>query len=166
MAVSRKDMRFKDIKSLAPVKGLIEEATLCLKDKNRTINDSSISNALKKSLALGLGSVTSFVAISHFGLLGAGTMMVTPLAMTATAVAPILAPAVIGTALVASKLKNNKLKAEKEMLYAEAVAKQNAIINELKNQVKLTQERTDYLESLNIFLTGCINDLKHDLGVA
>jgi len=58
------------------------------------------------------------------------------------------------------------LKEEKERLYFEALRKQDAVIKTMKEEVDSTEERADYLNSLNILLRQAIKDLQADLGVA
>ena len=65
---------------------------------------------------------------------------------------------------VASHLKNKQLRQEKERIYKEALAKHQAIIKLLEEEKDATQERLDYLQSLNIMLKQAIKDLGKDLG--
>ena len=65
---------------------------------------------------------------------------------------------------MAAHLKNKQLKQEKERLYKEALAKHEAIIRMMKEEVDADKERLDYLQSLNILLQQAIKDLKKDLG--
>jgi len=58
------------------------------------------------------------------------------------------------------------LRQEKERLYKEVLARHEAIIKALKDEADATQERLDYLQSLNILLQQAVKDLGHDLGVA
>ena len=79
----------------------------------------------------------------------------------------LAAPAVVlaaGGVGVAAHLKNKQLKQEKERLYKEALAKHEAIIRMMKEEVDADKERLDYLQSLNILLQQAIKDLKKDLG--
>ena len=48
--------------------------------------------------------------------------------------------------------------------YKEALAKHQAIIKLLEEEKDATQERLDYLQSLNIMLKQAIKDLSKDLG--
>ena len=79
--------------------------------------------------------------------------------------APIAALAAGGVG-VAAHLKNKQLRQEKERLYKEVLARHEAIIKALKDEADATQERLDYLQSLNILLQQAVKDLGHDLGVA
>ena len=72
----------------------------------------------------------------------------------------------LGGVGVASHLKNKQLRQEKERLYKEVLARHEAIIKALKDEADATQERLDYLQSLNILLQQAVKDLSHDLGVA
>lgn len=65
---------------------------------------------------------------------------------------------------VASHLKNKQLKQEKERLYKEALAKHQAIIQALKDEADASEERIEYLTSLNTLLTRAVEDLRKDLG--
>ena len=76
--------------------------------------------------------------------------------------APIAALSAAGV-FTASYLKSKQLRQEKERLYKEALSKHNAIINALKDEVDATNERIEYLNSLNILLKPAVKDLKSDL---
>ena len=178
----KKDMNFKTLDSLNPVQNVIKEADLALNDKSRTIKNSSIPEVLAGALGAGLGGAVAFAALyfaGPIGLGGAGIMgglaalgggavaaggagMLGGLAVFAAPVA-ILAAGGVG---IAAHMKNKKLREAKEMCYIEAVAKQNAIIKELKKESEADKERIDLLTSLNILLEAAIRDLKHDLGYA
>ena len=60
--------------------------------------------------------------------------------------------------------RNKKLRELKELCYKEALAKQNAIIKELREEANMDKERIDYLVTINKFLEAAIRDLKYDLG--
>ena len=79
--------------------------------------------------------------------------------------APIAALAAGGVG-VASHFKSKQLRQEKERLYKEVLVRHEAIIKVLKAEADATQERLDYLQSLNILLQQAVKDLSHDLGVA
>ena len=85
----------------------------------------------------------------------------------AAGVAVLAAPAVvlggIGYAIVRNN-RENKLKDERQRLYNLALQKHQAIIYALKDSAKLSKERADYLQSLNILLQKAIKELKEDLG--
>ena len=98
------------------------------------------------------------------GLAAAGSIvgggMVAGVFVLAAPVA-ILAAGGVG---VASHFKNKQLRQEKERIYKEALAKHQAIIKLLEEEKDATQERLDYLQSLNIMLQQAIKDLSKDLG--
>lgn len=82
-------------------------------------------------------------------------------------IAVLAAPAVIlgGAGLAtASHLRNKKLNEAKQIAYKDAIAKQTAILNALKEESNADKERIDYLNGLNVLLQAAIEDLKHDLG--
>lgn len=171
--MKKSEMNFKDSKSLASVRNVINEA---LNNKSRTIADSAIPESLAGALGAGVGGVASFAAL-YFGgsVVGLSAAGITSGLAAAGAVlgggmtaglAVLAAPAVIlgGTAIgITAHVKNKKLAEEKYSLYTKAVEKQNAILVVLKNELGQSKERTEYLTSLNILLQAAIKDLKHDL---
>lgn len=173
---SKKNMNFKDIESMQPVVNIINEASLALEDKKRTIASSSISEVLTGALGAGIGGAVSFAALYGLGITGLSAAGITTGLATAGAIvgggmvagvfvlaAPAAALAATGVG-VASKIKATKLREEKQRVFAEAVSKQNAIIKALAEEKNADKERMDYLTSLNILLQQAIKDLKHDLG--
>ena len=62
-------------------------------------------------------------------------------------------------------ITRKKLLQEKERLYKEALKKHDAIINELNKKDKLSSDRIEYLNKLNILLRQAINELRADLEV-
>ena len=74
----------------------------------------------------------------------------------------ILATAGVG---IAGAMKRKQLRQEKERLLQAAVEKLHAIIAALREEVNITQERANYLMSLNILLQQAIKDLRADLGI-
>ena len=93
------------------------------------------------------------------GLIGGG--MAAGIAVSA-APAVVLGGAGIG---VASHIKNKKLREAKELIYKNALVKQNAILKALKEESNADKERIEYLNGLNILLQSAIKDLQHDLGI-
>ena len=133
---------FTSIDSLKPVEALVADASKALSTPYRTIKDSPLRETLAGAIGAGAG-----------GGMAAG-------------IAVLAAPAVIlgGTAIYVTKsYREKKLKQEKERLYKEALKKHAAIINELNNKAKLSKERADYLEALNIMLKDAINKLRKDM---
>lgn len=175
----KKDMKFKSMDSLNQVQNIIKEADLALNDKSRTIKNSSIPEVLAGALGAGAGGAIGFAALyaggSVVGLSAAGITSGLAAAGAvvgggmAAGIAVLAAPAVAlaaGGVGIASHMKSKKLREAKEVCYKNALAKQNAIIKELKKESGADKERIDLLTSLNIFLEKAIRDLKHDLGYA
>lgn len=175
-----KDINFKSLDALKPVETVINEAAEAIKDPSRTIVDSAIPEVLAGVAGAAIGFAGSFTALwalgtsaaTMFSLSGAGIMG--GLAAAGGAVgggavagvfvlaAPVAILAGIGVG-IAAHFKNKKLLQAKEHLYKEALKKHDAIINELKDKDELSDERIDYLNSLNILLRQAIKDLKADL---
>ena len=174
----KKEMYFKNIDSLQPVVNVVNEAAAALDDKTRTIKESPIPEVLAGALGAGIGGVASFAVLYGLGTVGLSAAGITSgLAAAGTIVgggmvagvfvlaAPVAALAAGGVGL-AAHLKKKQLKQEKERLYQEVLKKHEAIINAMKDEAESTQERLDYLQSLNILLTQAIKDLQHDMGVS
>ena len=138
--MKKSEMYFKDLSSLDGGRKVITEANEALNDQSRIIVDSAISEVL--SGALGAGAASVAVLAAHVAILGG-----------------------IGVS-VAAHVKNKKLAEEKHALYTKAIAKQNAILELLKDRAKLSAERIEYLTSLNTLLQAAVRDLKHDLDIA
>ena len=150
--MKKSEMYFKDLSSLDSVRKVINEANEALNDQSRTIADSAISEVLSGALGAGAGGLAAVG-----GLIG-GCMA----AGIAVLVAPVAILGGIGVG-VATHVKNKKLAEEKHTLYTKAIAKQNAILELLKDRAKLSAERIEYLTSLNTLLQAAVRDLKHDL---
>lgn len=174
--MKKSEMNFKDSNSLDSVRKVINEANDALNDKSRTIADSAIPEALAGALGAGAGGAAGFAALyfggSVVGLSAAGITSGLAAAGAlvgggmAAGIAVLAAPAVLlgGTAIgVASNIKNKKLAEEKQALYTKAIEKQNAILQLLKNKIGQSEERIEYLTSLNTLLQAAIRDLQHDL---
>lgn len=176
---SKKDMKFQSEDALKTVQSVLNEADLAVNDKSRTIKTSAIPEALAGAVGVGTGGAIGFAALylggSVAGLSAAGITSGLAAAGAivgggmAAGIAVLAAPAVVlGSAGVgvASHFKNKKLREAKELCYKEAVKKQSAIINALRNENYADKERIEYLKSLNTLLQAAIKDLKHDLGIA
>lgn len=173
---SKKKMNFKNIESLKPIANIINEADLALKEKSRTIKDSSISEVLTGALGAGVGAAISFAALYGLGTVGLAAPGITSALAAAGSIigggmvagvfvlaAPIAGLAGLGVGL-ANRKKMKQLKEEKQRTYIEAVKKQNAIAKALNDEVEASKERIDYLTSLNVLLQQAIKDLSKDLG--
>lgn len=167
---------FTSIDSLKPVEALVADASKALSTPYRTIKDSPLRETLAGVLGAGAGGGIGLAALYYggavvglsaagisSGLAAAGALVGGGMA---AGIAVLASPAVIlgGTAIYATKsYREKKLKQEKEQLYKEALKKHAAIINELNNKAKLSKERADYLEALNIMLKDAINKLRNDM---
>lgn len=172
----KKDMVFKNVESLQQVINVINEAATASNDKKRTIAESSIPEVLTGALGAGIGGVGSFIALYGLGITGLSAAGITSgLAVAGSIIGGgmvsgifvLATPAVIlaaGGVGVASHLKNKQLRQEKERIYKEALAKHQAIIKLLEEEKDATQDRLNYLQSLNIMLQQAIKDLGKDLG--
>ncbi|WP_125767210.1 hypothetical protein [Lapidilactobacillus wuchangensis] len=176
---SKKSMKFKDIESLNRVQSVIDDADKAIKQKSRKLKDSPLGETVSGALGAGVGAGIGFAGLylggSVAGLSAAGITsgLATAGAVIgggmAAGVAVLAAPAVVlaGAGIgVASHHKNKKLRAAKELVYKNAIAKQTKILQELKKESDADKERLDYLNGLNMLLKAAINDLKFDLGVS
>ena len=176
---SKKDMKFQSIEELKTVENVIAEADSALNDKSKRISDSPIQEALAGAVGTGVGAGIGFASLylggTVTGISAAG--IISGLAAAGSligggmvaGVGVLAAPAVVLGSLgvgLASHYKNKKLKEVKEIVYKNALAKQQAILNALKNESNADKERIEYLTSLNTLLQAAINDLRYDLGVA
>lgn len=180
-------MTFRNSASLQQVANVLYEADAALSDRNRTIDTSQIADVLrgalldKADLAAGVAGAGAGGAIGFLALYGLGTTGFSAAGITsglaaagglagggmAAGVGVLAAPVAIlgiGGYAVASNLKGKKLEEEKQRLYKEALAKHQAIIEELHEENEANKERLDYLNSLNILLERAVSDLAKDLG--
>lgn len=175
---NKKNMKFQSQDALKTVQAVINDADKALKDKSRTMEDSPIGETVAGAVGVGVGAGIGFAGLyfggSVVGLSAAG--ITSGLAAAggligggmAAGVAVLAAPAVVlgGVGIgVASHIKNKKLHEAKELVYKNAIAKQNAIIRALKEESNADKERIDYLNGLNVLLQAAIRDLQHDLGI-
>ncbi|EEH97081.1 hypothetical protein EHZ13_01325 [Clostridium perfringens] len=165
--------------SLNPIKNIISKAgEMTSTEAVISKNDKGLSEVLAAAAGMGAGAAGSFAALGALGIAGYSAVGITTGLATAGGIvgggmvagigvlaAPIAVLGVGGYALVANK-KKKELLVEKKALLQEAIRKQNIIIDKLKNKVQLQEEKARELESMNIILTGIINDLKGDIAVA
>jgi len=172
----KKEMRFSSIDSLQSVINVINEAAAALNDKTRTIGNSAIPEVLTGALGAGIGGVGSFAALYGLGTAGLSAVGITSgLAAAGSIVgggmvagifvlsAPVALLAA-GGAGIAAHQKRILLQQEKERIYQEALAKDQAIIKAQQHESDASKERQDYLQSVNIMLQQVIKDLGEDLG--
>lgn len=174
---NKKEMKIKSDKDLKAIQNVIAEADKALNDKSRTIDESPLSEVLGGAIGAGVGAAAGFAGLyfggSVIGLSAAGITsgMATAGAIIgggmAAGIGVLAAPAVVlgatGVGVVSHK-KNKRLIEMKEIVYTEALKKQNAIIVALKKESRVDKKRIDYLNGLNILLQSAIADLKYDLG--
>lgn len=179
----KKDMKFQSVEALQNVVNIVNEAAQAVNDKSRTIRESAIPEVLAGALGAGTGGVISFAALYGLGTVGLSAAgiasgLATAGGLVSAALGGALSPMVAGIFVlalpvaglaaggvgVAAHLKNKQLRQEKERLFKVAIEKQHAIVTALKEEVDMTKERADYLNSINILLQQAIKDLKSDLG--
>lgn len=122
---------------------------MALKDKSRTTKDSKIA----KQIVMG----TAASSIAAGGIATAG--MLTPLAPI---VLVSLTAGIIGR-FIKKKSEEEKMLKAKELVYKEAIAKQNAIIKALKKESNADKERIEYLIGINQLLQETILELQKEL---
>lgn len=165
--------KFKALKSVFSV---IEDADKVLDDKSRKMKDSPINEAIAGAAGVGAGAGVGFAGLYLGGVSGLSAAGITSgLAaagkligggMTA-GIGVLAAPAVIlgGAGLMAAAhIRNKKLNEAKQVAYKQAIAKQTAILNALREESDADKERIEYLNGLNNLLQAAIEDLEHDLG--
>lgn len=176
--MSKKEYIFKNVDSLQQVVNVINEANEALSDQTRTIHESAIPEVLFGALGAGVGGVGSFAALYGLGTVGLSAVGITSGLATAGSIvgggmvagvfvlaAPVALLAGAGI-FTASQLKAKQVKQERERLYKEALRKHDAIIQALNDEVHASNERIDYLNSLNTLLQRAIKNLKNDIDIA
>lgn len=175
---SKKDMKFQSHDALKRVQSVIDEADKVLNDKSSRLEDSPIEEAIVGAVGVGVGGGIGFAGLYYGGaVVGLNAAGITSgLAAAggligggmAAGIAVLAAPAVVlGGAgmMIASQNKKKKLRQAKELVYKNAVAKQNAILKALKEESNKDKNRIEYLSGINVLLQSAIKDLQYDLGV-
>ncbi|WP_052169475.1 hypothetical protein [Exiguobacterium sp. ZWU0009] len=172
---------YKNAEALTPIIRVINEAGDAIQNKSKTFKTSDIQDIIGPFAGLGVGAGVGggigFALLTTLGVPGVAAAGITSGLATAggivgggmvAGIGVLAAPAVLlgvgGYALVTS-YQQKKLEQTKEALLQEAILKQNALIEELKKDLKSTKDRTEYLKTLNVILQSIINDLKADLSV-
>lgn len=171
-------MKFQSQDALKTVENVINEATVAIDDKSKTVSNSVLGETAAGALGVGAGAGIGFAGLylggSVAGLSAAGITSGLAAAGAligggmAAGVAVLAAPAVILGSVgvgVSSHLKNKKLREAKNIIYKNALAKQTAIMKALKEESDADKERLDYLNGLNVLLKAAIKDLGYDLGI-
>lgn len=76
--------------------------------------------------------------------------------------APVAALIVSGVADYIDDKQQKQIQAEKERLQKEAISKQAALIQALRDDAQMSRERQDYLESLNQQLQKALEDFQRE----
>ena len=77
--------------------------------------------------------------------------------------APVAALIVSGVADYIDDKQQKQIQAEKERLQKEAISKQAALIQALRDDAQMSRERQDYLESLNQQLQKALEDFQREV---
>ena len=77
--------------------------------------------------------------------------------------APVAALIVSGVAEYIDDKQQKQIQAEKERLQKEAISKQAALIQALRDDAQMSRERQDYLESLNQQLQKALEDFQREV---
>ena len=157
--------------------GVVAEANAALQDKSRTIKTSEIPELLGAIAGGSVGVGAGFAIVSAAGYTGLSAAGLTSGLATLGALVgggmaagifvaglPMALLGVFGYGLL-SRRNKRKLKQLKEALLQEAIKKHDVIIRELNQKVDLANDRTTYLESLNVLLQRAVQDLETDLAV-
>lgn len=170
-----KNKIYRSLDSLTPVIKVVEEAGKAVKDKGRTIKTSDIPEILGAVAGVGVGGAVGYGLLGALGYAGLSGPGITAGLATAgkivgggmvAGIGVLTAPAIVlgvGGYAALSRRKRKKLEQTKESLLQEAIAKHDAILQELNNELNLSKERMEYLNRLNIILQAAINDLEEDL---
>lgn len=167
---------FKDFESLKEIEDLLSKCDMAIDDKTCTVNTckfpekiggiigGSIGSVGSVALLYGMGSVTGLSAAGvSSGLVAVGGVIGGGMAVGATLLTmPVFVGAYAGSRLI-KKRNENLLEQEKERLYVEAIKKQEAMIQEIKNESDAGKDRLSYLQGLNEMLIQVIRGLNKDL---
>lgn len=166
---------YKNLDALEPIKKTLDETEKALNDKSRTIKTSEMPEILGAIAggAVGVGAgltLVSVAGISGFSAVGITSGLATLGAILGggmvagifVAGAPMAILSIGGYSLISHRNKK-KLKQAKEALLQEALRGHDAIIREMNQKINVTEERTTYLNTLNILLQQAIKDLEADL---
>ena len=141
-------MKFQSQDALKTVENVINEATVAIDDKSMTVNNSPLGETAAGALGVGAGAGVGFAGLylggSVAGLSAAGITSGLAAAGAlvgggmAAGVAVLAAPAVILGSIgvgVASHVKNKKLREAKNIIYKNALAKQNCHYESIKRRI-------------------------------
>jgi len=166
---------YRNLDALEPIKKTLDEADRALNDKSRTIKTSEMPEILGAIAggAVGVGAgltLVSVAGISGFsavgitsGLAALGTVLGGGMVAGIFVAGAPMAIFGIGGYSLLSRRNKKKLTQAKEALLQEALQRHDAIIRELSQKVNLSEERSEYLSTINILLQQVIQDLEGDL---
>jgi hypothetical protein len=164
-----KSANFKTQESLQPVINVINEANIALYDKNRTIQQSAMPNALAAALGAGTAGSVSFSSLYGMSMQqysGTGINMAFNAAHSLISNGIGRTVLSTGGSVVSETVKNKQLKDDKSKIYQDVQGKQSAISAELSVEVTSAgKERLDYLQGLNLLLIQAEKDLREDLNI-
>lgn len=161
---SKKKMKIQSQEALQVVQAVIDDADQALKDTSRKMKDSQLGKVTATTGMLTVGG-TIGSSIAGFRLGAVGATAPSALTLSSLLASPVVVLGGIGIG-VASHIKNKKMQEAKELLYKDAIAKQNAILKALNEEKNADKERIEYLTQINILLKEAIEDLRNDLGGA
>jgi hypothetical protein len=168
---------YRSLDALGPVQKLIEDATDALNEHSQAIvRETPLAEIAGSAAGVGAGAATGAVILSTAAAGGTtGAAALTSGLATAGAlvgggmtagIAVVAAPAVLfgvgAYAVTAHLLKKRKMKALKEALLQECLAKQDAIQRVLNEQTAANAARVAGLEEILAQLRGAIRNLKSD----
>jgi hypothetical protein len=175
--LTKREQIYRSLDALEPVKRVLADASHAIDDKSRTIRTSEIPAVLGGVAAGSAGVGIGLVLINTAGVAGFSAAGITSglatlgvvagggmLAGIFVAGAPMAILGMAGYGAVATR-NRHVLAQAKEAAFQDAVRKQDAILRELNDRVTLSQERTEYLLTLNARLEEIISNLKADLGI-
>lgn len=137
------DIKIKSKEAMNTIEKVLKEADGVLKGENKSIAKSAIIGVLSTTALKGTLLVPNVGVVLAWNMLSNG-----------------IANSILSYAM------NRRFIEAKELQYKEAIKKQNAILQALKEEKNADKDRIDCLKSYNTILQSIINDLKHDLDVS
>lgn len=173
----KKTLNYKTMEELNAARKIFDTIVGEIDNPNVTSSNSVFNELFAAGTGAAVGGTGSFIALSALGTSGLSAVGITSgLAAAGSVVGGgmvagigvLAAPAVVlaagGVALVSSQ-KRKRLNNAKHTLLKEAVAKQNEIIESLKNQINISKEELARKEFYIQSLTSLIQELESDLGL-
>lgn len=171
----KKEMNYKSMDSLDIVIRAVNEAQEALNDTTRVKAVKVIPQVLAGAGGAATGGAIGLGALYNLGVSGLSAAGITSGLATAggligggmvAGIAVLAAPAVIltaGAVAISGRITQKKIEEKKEELLKASVAKYDAIVRTLNNDVNMTKERVEYLNNINTILQVAIRDLRADL---